>query len=59
MDKARGRKRHRLLPACNRQGASEVVQVAHRLEVVPAAQHLRIGVDDCMVVCDGDQERSC
>lgn len=58
MDKAKGRKRHRLPLACNRQGASEVVPVAHRLEVVPAAQHLRIGVDDCMVVCGGDQERN-
>ncbi len=59
MDKEWDRKRLHWLPACNRQAESEVVQVDHRLEVVPAAQRLRLGVDDCMAGYDEDQEQSC
>lgn len=59
MDKERDRKRLHWLPAYNRRAEPEVVQVDHTLGVVPAAQRLRIGVDDCMVGCDGDQEQSC
>jgi hypothetical protein len=58
-EQERDRKRLHWLPAYNRPAESEVVQVDHTLGVVPAAQRLRIGVDDCMAGCDGDQEQSC
>ena len=59
MDKEWGRKRLHWFPACNRRVEPEEDQVNHTLEVVPAAQPLRIGVNDCMAGCDEDQGRSC
>jgi hypothetical protein len=59
VDKEGGRRQLRWLPASNQWVASEAVQVDRMLEVVPAAQNLQIGVDDCKAVCDGGQAQSC
>jgi hypothetical protein len=58
VDKEWDRKRPHWFPACSRRVESVVVQVDHTLAVVPAVQHLRIGVDDCMAGCDEDQGQS-